>query len=170
MNIQHSSRSDRWFTPPYILDLVREVLGVIGLDPASEETANEHVGALRFFTENALSREWKANTVFLNPPGSKVGNQSQSALFWQKLVKEFECGNVKEAIFMGFSVELLAVAQGYGVKSPLEYTICVPAKRIKFIDPTSPGKSSPSHSNVIVYLGPNKEKFCKVFSKLGRCK
>ena len=170
MNVQHSSQTDRWFTPLSILALVKEVLGEIELDPASEFIANQFVGAQRFISEGSLTQEWKAETVFLNPPGSRVGNQSQSALFWRKLVREFEGGNVQEAIFLGFSIELLAVSQNYDCKSVLDYTICVPKKRIRFVDPLFPMKSSPSHSNVIVYLGSNVEKFKSVFRDLGACK
>ena len=104
-NIKHSSKSDRWFTPPKIIEMVREVLGSIELDPASEPKANQIVKADRFISENSLSVEWKAKTVYLNPPGSKDGNKSKAGLFWQKLVKEYEAGNIEEAIFMGFSME-----------------------------------------------------------------
>jgi hypothetical protein len=153
MNIQHSSRTDRWYTPLYIIEMVKEVLGEIDLDPASEEHANEVIGAREFYTRNALN-----------------GNQSQSALFWEKLVYHFGRGHIGEAIFMAFSAELLAVSQKYGPKSLLDFTVCVPKNRIRFVDPLSPGKSAPSHSNVIVYLGDNPDKFKQVFSRIGACK
>lgn len=170
MNVQHSSRTDRWFTPVYIIEMVKEVLGPIDLDPASEEEANEIIGAKKIYTENALAESWVADTVFLNPPGTKIGNQSQSALFWQKLVYHFDRGDIKEAIFMAFSAELLSTSQKYGTKSLLDFTICVPRNRIRFVDTLHPGKVAPSHSNVIVYLGAHPEKFKNIFSKIGACK
>jgi hypothetical protein len=170
MNIQHSSRTDRWYTPLYIIEMVKEVLGEIDLDPASEEKANEVIGAREFYTRNALNETWVANKVFLNPPGTKIGNQSQSALFWEKLVYHFDRGHIGEAVFMAFSAELLAVSQKYGPKSLLDFTICIPKNRIRFVDPLSPGKLAPSHSNVIVYLGDNIDKFKQVFSGIGACK
>jgi hypothetical protein len=41
MNIQHSSRTDMWFTPLEILVMVQKVLGTIDLDPASCAEARE---------------------------------------------------------------------------------------------------------------------------------
>jgi len=333
MNVQHSSKTDRWFTPPYIIEMVKEVLGEIDLDPASEEKANEVVGAREFYTQNALNETWVANKVFLNPyaqfkpeikyktshlllrkgipdyltycpsqgcflkkgipvgsvdsegdrdagyrkisihgkhvkehqavwfyhyknipeyidhvDGDRTNNKisnlkavdavgnaknnkvsrgrggvsgifnmpngkyqvyaggvsngkrqyfgvhdnleyaqlverdasdyvhyldqitTQEELFWEKLVYHFGRGHIGEAIFMAFSAELLAVSQKYGPKSLLDFTICIPKNRIRFIDPLSPGKSAPSHSNVIVYLGDNVDKFKQVFSRIGVCK
>lgn len=170
MNIQHSSKTDRWFTPDSLMFYVRQVLGNIELDPASEEAANLIVKADKFISEDSLNKEWKAKTVFLNPPGGKIGNHSQAALFWQKLVDAHQKGHVQEAIFIGFSLELLAVSQNYRWPYMLDYTICIPRRRIKFVNPLSPNKSAPSHSNVIVYLGENEGKFKKVFNSLGACK
>lgn len=65
--------SQTWFTPSYVLDLVREDLGgAIGLDPCT--TDDNPVGAERYFTlrEDGLSRSWIGPkwkpTVFVNPP------------------------------------------------------------------------------------------------------
>jgi hypothetical protein len=170
MLIQHSSKTDRWFTPLYIIEMIKEVLGEIDLDPASEEKANAIIGAKEFFTRDALSKDWVADKVFLNPPGKTIEGQSQAALFWEKLVYHFDRGDVKEAIFIAFNIGLLSVSQKYGPKSLLDFTICVPKDRIRFVDPVGPGKLAPSHSNVIVYLGDNADKFKQVFSGIGACK
>lgn len=155
MNIQHSSRSDRWFTPPWILEKVRVVLGGrIELDPASESEANKYVRAERFFTkeQDGLSQPWEADSIFLNPPGGKAGNESVSVMFWVKLMAELKWRAFGHAIFMGFSVEQLQSTQGRGCQSMMDFKFCVPKRRIRFLDETGQEQRSPSHSNVIVYV------------------
>lgn len=168
MNIQHSSRSDLWYTPTYLVEMCRLVLGDIELDPASDEVANEVVQAKRIFTEedNGLLQDWDTEgSIFLNPPGGKLGNKSLAIEFWKKLmVSEF-----KHAIYMGFSVEHLATSQRKGCKSMLQFPCCIPAKRIHFVSLF--GKNSaPSHSNVIVYVPGTEDhskKFRDVFTGIG---
>ena len=165
-----NAKTDKWFTPPYIIEMVKEVLGEIDLDPASEPIANETVKANRYITDRALEGEWVSNAVFLNPPGGKINNKSKPALFWKKLVEEYQKGNVEEAIFLSFSADLVAVSQKYGGPSLLDYTVCFLKDRIKFRCPINKTAKAPRVTSVIVYLGPNVDKFKQVFSKLGACK
>jgi hypothetical protein len=61
------------FTPSPWLDFAREVFGAaIELDPASCEIANEVVKAKRFYSasDNAFLHDWRAKTVWFNPPYS----------------------------------------------------------------------------------------------------
>lgn len=151
MNIQLSSRTDQWFTPLELLVKIRSVLGVIDLDPASCAEANDRVAALTYFDEHddGLSQDWGTNkTIYLNPPGGKIKNKSLSILFWTKLMNT----EIKHAIYMGFSLEQLQTSQRPGLKSIGEFPFCIPSKRIKFYYPSNPGKSAPSHSNVIAYI------------------
>lgn len=146
MNIQHSSHSDEWFTPPEIIKLVKRVLGPIDFDPASCLEANEIVQATHFWTELALEREWLGGSIYCNPPGGKTGNKSNMKLFWEKLLSS----KFDHAIFMAFSIEALQTTQS--CKYPMMYfPLCIPEKRIRFISPEGK-KSSPSHSNCIVYV------------------
>lgn len=169
MNIQHSSRTDEWYTPLEILVMVRSVLGQIDLDPASSAEANDRVAALKYFDQfdDGLKQDWgKDKAIFINPPGGKTGNKSNVALFWKKLMGS----EIKHAIFMGFSIECLQTTQGKGVRSAMEFPFCVPSSRIKFFYPHNPKKSSPSHSNVIIYVPGSEDRtdlFCDVFSNLG---
>ncbi|KAA6358189.1 MAG: hypothetical protein EZS28_046284, partial [Streblomastix strix] len=72
--ISVSQSSDRWFTPPFIINsIVHMIKKPIDLDPASEVTAQRIVASREFWTEGALEREWHADVVFLNPPFSRVG-------------------------------------------------------------------------------------------------
>lgn len=174
MNIQHSSRNDDWRTPPSIIELVHQVLGEIDLDPASSELANQQVKAKRFITaeEDGLNTDWNLNggSVFINPPGGKLGIKSISIEFWKKLMLEKYHCRLGHAIFLSFSIEHLQTSQGKGVPSIKNFPFCVPRKRIAFVDPTSDSMVAPSHSNMIVYVPGTVDrtsKFKEVFSVLG---
>ncbi len=85
MNIRHSSRDDRWFTPLWVIAKVREVLGDIDFDPASEHDANSRVRAREYLTHGALSRPWMPEkgdkTIFCNPPGGQDGQPVEHCAF-----------------------------------------------------------------------------------------
>lgn len=171
-NIQHSSRSDEWYTPKHIVDLVQNVMPIIDLDPASSEAANKSIKATRIITTNSLDVPWATTpvSVYLNPPGGKIGNRSKTALYWQKLIDLKNSGLLTEAIFMGFSLEHLAVTQACS-ESMCDFPIVVPRRRICFVSPDG-NYSQPTHSNVIVYvpgLANNTSVFKDVFSSLGAC-
>ncbi len=157
MNIQHSSRTDEWYTPADILERVRKVLGTIHLDPASCAEANGEVRALHYFDRSAdgLSRPWGAQSVFLNPPGGTSSGKSISAKWWVKLMKELVAKRVGHAIFLAFSLESLQTTQRKGVPALGEFLMCVPSQRVRFNSLMAgkmvPGKA-PSHSNVIAYV------------------
>jgi ParB family transcriptional regulator, chromosome partitioning protein len=185
-NVKHSSSKDDWMTPQDVIEAARKLLGAFDLDPASSAQANKRVRAERFIdkTEDGLCASWggpqSSITVFLNPPGSKKGNRSISALFWERLMIEYRAGIVQEAVFVGFSLEQLQTTQDKGVPSMIEFPFCVPAKRLRFVDPDDSGRNSPSHANVIVYVPPLAEdmlssadresqiaEFASIFSRFG---
>lgn len=176
MNIQHSNRDDSWGTPKEIVNLVKSVLGEIDLDPASNSRANDNIGAKRYLTEfdDGLTSDWGLNdTIFINPPSGKVNNKSKTNLFWQKLMLELYSGNVGHAIFLAFSIEQMQSSQRKGVPPMMNFPICVPAKRIPFVDPKGEGRLSPSHSNMIIYVPGSIDvthKFKEYFSQLGYVK
>jgi len=169
MNIQHSSRTDMWFTPLDLLPRIRHVLGTIDLDPASCAEANDRIAAHKYYDEydDGLQQDWGENlSIFLNPPGGRRGKESMSILFWQKLMQT----EIKHAIYMGFSLEQLQVSQDKGVPPIGDFMFCTPSKRIRFYYPYSPDKSSPSHGNIIVYVPGSidmSEVFYDTFNDLG---
>lgn len=182
---RHSCDSDSWYTPSAFVEAAREVMGSIDLDPASHEEANRTVKAARFFTEadNGLDQDWHGN-VFLNPPGGLVGE------FWLKLQREYHTGTtMAQAIWIGYSLEQLQTLQCINAElTPLHFATCFTKKRIPFVENEAKraarmakliaagkkpnGKSSPSHSNYITYVGPgiHRDKFADVFSKFGQVK
>lgn len=170
---QHMSNTVEHYTPAHVVEMAREVLGGIDLDPASCEAANQTVRATRYIDErdNGLIQEWRGR-VFLNPPGGVLpqgishllGTRSSACGWWRKLMVEQATGRVSAAVFVGFTLEILRSAQGDGWPHPFDYAICVPAKRLRF------GGDRPTHANVIVYTGQDVARFERVFSALGRCK
>lgn len=174
MNIQHSSRNDTWFTPVSIIKMARAVLGQIDLDPASDAIANQDVQATEFITaaQCGLATPWTYGSIWLNPPGGKIGNRSRTGLFWEKLMRHRDSGLLTHAIFMAFSAEALQNTQGKTTLPMMAFPFCVPAKRIQFVF-RGVEKTQPSHSNAVVYVPgilDKTEKFLEVFSELGACK
>lgn len=91
---------DEWGTPEKYIRLVREVMGAIDLDPASNDYAQQTIRAARYFTreDNGLAQPWTGR-VWLNPPYSRgLINR-----FVDKLVSEWWDGNVTEAIVLTHS-------------------------------------------------------------------
>lgn len=61
------------FTPGYVLDLVRDDLDIIDLDPCT--TKDNPVGANRFYTpeDDGLKQSWLwTSSIFVNPPYAKA--------------------------------------------------------------------------------------------------
>lgn len=174
MNIQHSSRTDRWYTPFAILAKVRTVLGRIDLDPASDGRANLEVRAERFIgqEEDGLKADWgHPRTIFLNPPGGKLRNRSLAALFWDRLMVQRTDAGFAHAIFLAFSLEQLQTTQD-SVMSVGDFPLVVPRRRMRFVRPSGEFGPSPSHSNMLVYVPgriDQRREFFAEFSVLGSC-
>jgi hypothetical protein len=84
------------------------------------------------------------------------GRDSSSRRWWRKLLEEYDAGRVEEAVFVGFSLEILQVAQQGGGKSPLMYSICIPSIRLPFLHEGEGGKlvpgKDPPGGSLIAYL------------------
>lgn len=170
MNILHSSRTDVWFTPLDILVLAKQVLGPIGLDPASQAEANLRVGAQHYFTEemDGLVQDWNGyGALFINAPGGKRKGRSVTELFWSKLMAT---DDFDHAIFLAFSLEAIKTTQRDGNGGCGRFPFCAPRQRIDFDNVYGQPQGSPSHSNMIVYI-PGKldhtEQFLETFAPIG---
>lgn len=200
MTFNHSSDSVEFYTPPAIVEAARLTMGGIDLDPASCAEANEVVKAAHWYGEhsnslddsdseydNGINCEWwsphcKPTRVFLNPPGGKIGKRSNAVVWWEKLVDEWLDGNVEQAIYICFNLEVLNTTQ----QSPspcLDFPICYFRSRPRFWPPGTPpelrGKSgSPKYPGCAVYLPPQiavglpesaeVQRFASAFAPLGR--
>lgn len=130
MTSRHTADNPDWITPAPIVEAARAFLGGIDLDPASDAEAQAIVQAWLYFDEekDGLQQDWFGN-VFLNPPGGQVN------AFWAKLVEEFRRGKVRQAIWIGYSLEQLQTLQSlHPIPSPMAFPICVTAKRIAFVE------------------------------------
>jgi hypothetical protein len=87
------STQGRNATPLDIFPAVRQVMGGIELDVASDELINEGVQADRIYTlkDDGFSRPWYAQSLFLNAPGSTVtGGTYAERLLLLDLLEEFK--------------------------------------------------------------------------------
>lgn len=161
-----SGKSNEWYTPPYILEAVRNVIGPIKLDPASCELANQTVQAERYFTkdDNGLTRPWIADSVYLNPPYGKTeqGDGSNLRYFTQHLIEQYERGNVKQAILL---IPVNTATSWF--PALFAYSICFPSFRIRFIKANGKPSNGVSFGTCFVYFGSNVLKFAEIFSQFG---
>lgn len=167
MNIKHSSKSNLWYTPQWIIGAATKTLGHIDLDPASDEFGNSRVKANRYITEqeDGLKADWKSNnkiqsTVFCNPPGGLTPDRkSLTILFWKKLMEFRYTGCLSDAIFVTFSIEALQTSQNIQLLPAMgDFYCCIPNKRIKF-DLQEGKANSPSHANAIIYVPGNNDRY-----------
>lgn len=188
---RHSAAQSTWQTPPEIIAAARATMGGIDLDPASCASANDRVGAAAYFDEahDGLRFPWDGR-VFLNPPGGKCDAPSRAQnpkrelvsvsaapLWWGKLAEEWLAGRTLQAIFVGFSIEILQTSQGIpGVPSAAAFPMCIPRRRLAFVDPaTGQAVKGNTHASVVVYLPPPSDgeraraRFLAAFEPIGQC-
>ena len=142
-----------WYTPREYVDLAREVLGEIDLDPASSAVAQETVRAANYFTkaDDGLSKEWRGR-VFLNPPYA----QPHIANFMQKMVDEHASGRVAGAVMLTNSN---TDTGWFALGAKHASAICFTTGRIKFIDPHGE-RNAPLQGQAFFYFGPCSSKPC----------
>ncbi|BAY86047.1 C-5 cytosine-specific DNA methylase [Calothrix parasitica NIES-267] len=151
-----SNKTDCWYTPPSIIELVIQVLGEINLDPCADDGQHIPAGKHYTFDDNGLEQPWFGK-VYMNPPYSHPG------VWMKKLQLEFSTCNVDEAI------ALVPAATDTNWLSPVLKTqpVCFWKGRIKFLGQDYQPKSSARQSHVLVYWGNNWQKFREVFEDYG---
>src|SRR5437762_7536830 len=102
--------------------------------------------------------------MFLNPPFGRLGTSRQRGqveLWVEKLVAEYQEGNVSEAILL---VNAMTYKRWF---DPLwEYPLCFVSKRLSFYNERGEGGRSP-HGSVFAYLGGRPYRFRETFSRFG---
>jgi ParB-like chromosome segregation protein Spo0J len=160
-----SSESKEYYTPPQYIEAARQVMGDIDLDPASNERAQEWINAGTFYTagDDGLSQSWHGR-VWLNPPYGTDKGQSNQGTWAQRLIEEYQAGNVTEGIL------LVKAALGYNWFEDLwiDWPVCFARERLSFIkaDGSSDGQSK--MGTAFFYLGSNTKRFHEVFRSFGR--
>lgn len=159
----HSSKSNEWYTPQEYIEAVKEVLGEIDLDPASNSLANQVVKASKFYTiaDDGLKHSWDGR-VFLNCPyGFNDDGESNQAIWSKRLIEQYHLSITKEAILL-----LNASTASQWFKPLWDYPICFTDHRIKFYS-SEETSNQPTKDNCFIYFGKQIEKFIQVFSKFG---
>lgn len=159
-HVSNNSGCNEWYTPQKYVELVRDVLGVIELDPASCEYANRTVKAEKYFSldDDGLTKEWRGR-VWMNPP---YGSETIAA-FVDKFVDEYNVGNITEGIVLvnnatetGWFRNLASVANG----------VVFPQGRIRY-ESSSRESLAPLQGQAFLYFGTNADRFFEVFSEIG---
>lgn len=176
-NIHHSSSTVEWYTPEWLVEKCRTVLGEIHLDPCSCEEAQKIVKAIDWFGESddGLKQSWYGN-VFMNPPGgwaksnvaAKWGSRSNAQCWYAKLAAEMEAQNTQHAIVLCFNLDTLRALQP---KEP----ICILKRRVRF-DKLTNGQRvqgrSPAHGTGLVLLSDSvimQKRWVNEMSSVGTC-
>lgn len=155
--------ADAYSTPPWLLDLVREVCGAIEFDPASNDAAQEYVQAITYYTadDNGLDpARWWSGVTWLNPPYS----QPACAKFIARAVEEWRAGNLEElwvltnaAVNTQWWHELTSVAD----------VVMFPPKRIQFWHPQASAPDRNRYEQSLVYCGAERARAVEVFEGAG---
>lgn len=154
------SGDNEWYTPARYIEMAREVMGSIDVDPASNATAQAVVQAKTHYTidTNGLDKDWHGN-LWMNPPYSNPEIQN----FVEHLIVQVSKGNVKEAIVLTNN----SADTGWHREMQDACTrMCTTTGRIRFESPTRQG-NSPAMGQSFFYFGDNPEKFKEVFSAIG---
>lgn len=163
-----SGKTD-YYTPGYILQAASDTMAgnkarnvngyLFELDAASSVVGNGYVNAIRFFSEenDALTQEWRADSVWLNHPYSREFNRA-----WiRKAVEEYIEGRAKQICMITW-----ASTSEQWMHPLFNFPMCFLKRRVKFIDP---GRvlTGATKSSVVTYMGPNVSGFIENFSPIG---
>ena len=158
-----------WYTPSWVIELARDTLGTIDLDPSSDETAQAVVKAAQSFgvgrpdAEGGLSpaATW-AGRVWMNPP---YGRLFQS--FVGRLITEVDAGHVEAALVLT-SVPSMSSASAGQPLMRASVAACVLQGRLTFWGPNDLG-ATPTFGSVVTALGAglDVERFTRVWSPYG---
>jgi hypothetical protein len=150
------NKNNEWYTPPDVLNRVREVLKTIDVDPASCDLAQKNVKAKEYYTEekNGLVVPWKGK-VFCNPPYSAA------------LIKKFTGKFRDEALSGSMTEGIILTNSGTDTiwnQNLAGFTQAYTIGRISFLNPEGNALGKGGRGQVFTYFGPNVAKFIEVFT------
>lgn len=156
--------SVEYYTPPLYIDMVRQVLGTIDLDPASNKVAQSWIQATSYYTKenDGLTQPWSGN-LYINPPYGSPEVRLMAQQFFEKAIAEYQAENITSAILLLNRTE----AGWYKDLQRQLSAICEVVKRINFIDQDGIPQSSPRYYSDFLYLGKDPDKFKEVFNSIG---
>ena len=155
------SPRDDWYTPELYINMAREVMGSIDLDPFSSAKCNERIQAKRYLSkaDDAFMADWASpgtHNVWMNPPYSK-GASGRSV---DKFLEEFDKGAFSQAVVLmnnsadtGWYDRMINTATAFGMTRG----------RIAFENDDGKGAKGNTCGQVFFYFGNRPEKFISVF-------
>lgn len=155
------SGDNEWYTPAKYIEMAREVMGSIDVDPASNATAQRTINAGVHYTAetNGLDKDWNG-TVWMNPPYSNPEIQN----FVDKIIAEHKAGRCTEAVVLTNN------SGDTGWHHALQdacSAMCIVKGRIRFESPTR-ASNSPAMGQAFFYFGDDRQRFKDVFSEIGK--
>jgi ParB family chromosome partitioning protein len=150
---------NEWFTPPEYIELARQVLGEIDLDPASSDEAQRIIQAAQYFTkaDDGLKQEW-CGRIWLNPPYA----QPFIAEFASKMVAERCAGRVEAAIMLTHNYTDTAWFHELAGEAA---AICFTRGRVKFY--SGDEIAAPTQGQAFFYFGDEVSLFVERFKSIG---
>jgi len=147
--IPNTSGNNEWYTPGWVLDIARGVLGgEFDLDPASSAIANQTVRAKHFFTQedDALTKAWTGERVWMNPPYSA----GLFPKFIERLIAYHANGRIVSAAVLTNNTTESRAGQLL-----LEHSDAVLFlnKRIRFLGPDGKPGDSPRFGQMMCFFG-----------------
>lgn len=161
-----------WFTAKDN-GFMRDWHGRVFLNPPGGSCDGYGVSLIRA-TKLAAGAPAQKGFFYADGTQARDGSQSAAKAWWFKLLREYKAGRIEQAIFVGFTVEILQTTQ---VDPPDDlppvaaFPLCLPSRRVAYLTPRD-GEvvvgSSPPHASVIAYVGVYVEAFRQAFAPLGR--
>jgi hypothetical protein len=178
---QNSSKVE-YHTDPRITTAARLCMGSIDLDPASCAKANVNVGASLFFGIEAdgIHQDWFGNVWMNHPfgrfelpcqPGCEKDHDHHSFILYgnkrwiNKLVDEFDSGNVVAACCITFSVTSEA-----WFRPLLKRPQCFLVPRTNYYDESGKLVKGVLKGSVVTYFGNDTDRFYHAFKTFGEVK
>ena len=160
-HVANNSGNNEWYTPPKFIELARQVMGGIDLDPATSEVANRVVQAPKIFTadDDGRAQQWNGR-VWMNPPYA----QPLMGDFAEAVASKYESGEIDQAcILVNNGTETQWFQRMLGAAD----AVCFPKTRIKFLDPDGNPSGAPLQGQAILYMGGNVKAFSNLFAEEG---
>lgn len=151
---------DEYGTPGWLIDLERELMGDIDLDPASNPRSQEIVQAKRYYTraEDALAfeRDWYGR-VHLNPPYSRGAVEEFVAKLLREKVEQ-ACVLVNSSTETGWYQSLVET----------RFPFLLFHRRIGFLGPDNAPCDQNRYAQTMFFLGCEQSQVKDIFGHLGQ--